>query len=89
LSFFSILKNRHGYEKKLQLFKQKHRGNVKKLEHSLYQVKHIGVEIDSFYEQQLIILKAHVQYLKMQSSLKKVIRTFKNLNRVPKVIKCI
>jgi len=86
LSFISHLKNRPGYEKQLQSLKQKHRGEVKKLEHSLYQVKRLGREIDSFYTRRLIILKEHIQYLKMQSSSKKVIRKLKNFDLVPKVI---
>jgi len=56
------------------------------LEHSLHQVKKLGREIDSFYTRRLIILKEHIQYLKMQSSSKKVIRKLKNLDQIPKVV---
>lgn len=84
---FRNFKNRPGYEKQLQLFKQKQRGRVKKLEHSLSQVKRLGRVLDSVYKQRLIMLEEHLQHLRMQSSSKKIIRKLKSLDQSPKVIR--
>lgn len=67
----------------MQLFKQKQRGSVKKLEHSLSQIKRLGRVIDSVYKQRLIMLEEHLQHLRMQSSSKKVIRKLKSLDQMP------
>ncbi|XP_025202491.1 centrosome-associated protein 350-like [Melanaphis sacchari] len=77
-------KNRPGYEKQFQLFKQKQRGTVKKLEHSLSQVKRLGRVIDSVYKQRFIMLEEHIQHLRNQSSSKKVMRKLKSLDQFPK-----
>ncbi|KAL4132206.1 hypothetical protein QTP88_009408 [Uroleucon formosanum] len=78
------LKNRPGHEKQFQLFKQKQRGSVKKLEHSLSQVKRLGRVIDSVYKQRFIMLEEHLQHLRNQLSSKKVIRKLKSLEQFPK-----
>ncbi|CAH1725966.1 unnamed protein product [Aphis gossypii] len=77
-------KNRPGYEKQFQLFKQKQRGTVKKLEHSLSQVKRLGRVIDSVYKQRFIMLEEQLQHLRNQSSSKQVIRKLKRLDQFPK-----
>lgn len=84
--FYSNLKNRLGHEKQFQLFKQKQRGTVKKLEHSLSQVKRLGRVIDSVYKQRFIMLEEHLQQLRNQLSSKKVIRKLKSLEQFPKVM---
>jgi len=68
------------------LFKQKQRGSVKKLEHSLSQVKRLGKVIDSVYKQRFIMLEEHLQHLRNESSSKKVIRKLRSLEQFPKVI---
>eukprot|EP00102_Acyrthosiphon_pisum_P010643 XP_008179023.1 PREDICTED: centrosome-associated protein 350 [Acyrthosiphon pisum] len=78
------LKNRPGHEKQFQLFKQKQRGSVKKLEYSLSQVKRLGRVIDSVYKQRFIMLEEHLQHLRNKSSSKKVIRKLKSLEQIPK-----
>lgn len=83
---FRNLKNQSGHEKHLQLLKQKQRGNVKRLENSLSQIKRLRRVIDCVYKQRLIILEEQLQHLKMQSSSKKVIRKLKSLDQIPKVI---
>lgn len=77
-------KNRPGYEKQFQLFKQKQRGTVKKLEHSLLQVKRLGRVIDSVYKQRFVMLEEQLQHLRNQSSSKQVIRKLKRLDQFPK-----
>jgi len=72
------LKNRPSYEKQFQLFKQEQRGTVKRLEHSLSQVKRLGRVIDSVYKQCFIMLEEHIQHLKNESSSKKIIRKLKS-----------
>lgn len=84
--FYRNFKNRPGHEKEFQLFKQQHRGRIKKLENSLSHVKRLGRVIDSVYKQRIIMLEEHLLYLKMQSSSKKVIRKLKNLDKIPKVL---
>lgn len=79
----SNLKNRPGHDKQIQLFKQKHRGSVKKLEHSLLQVKKLGKVIDSVYKQRITMLESHLLHLRMQSSSKQVIRKLKTLDHIP------
>lgn len=80
------MKNRPIHEKQLQLFKQKQRGSIKKLEHSLFQIKQLGRVIDSVYKKRLTMLEEHLQHLRMQSSSKKVIRKIKSLDQISKVI---
>lgn len=79
------LKNKLGHEKQFQLFKQKQRGSVKKLENSLSQIKRLGRVIDSVYKQRFIMFNEHLQHLRNQSSSKKVIRKLKSLEQFPKI----
>lgn len=67
------------------MFKQQHRGRLKKLENSLAQVKRLGRVIDSVYKRRLFMLEQHLSYLKNDSSSKKVIRKLKSLDHIPKV----
>lgn len=82
---FRNFKNPLGHINEFQLFKQQHRGRLKKLENSLAHVKRLGRVIDSVYKRRIFMLDEHLLYLRMESSSKKVIRKLKSLDHIPKV----